>query len=314
MLLRLLAFLLFSTVLPLHAQGFDHRQWDALLQKNVRVADDSNSSSADYAQFKKDDAALSAYAAQLAAVKQAEFDGWSKDAQLAFLINAYNAWTVKLIVQNYPGVNSIRDLGSLATSPWQKRFIPLFGAKRSLDDIEHEMIRGSGRYNDPRIHFAVNCASIGCPALANTAFAAATLDAQLETATNAFLSDRSRNYVDAKGAHMSSIFTWYRGDFEAGWRGADTLGKFFALYAGALGLNAEQTAKMKSGELAFDFLDYDWRLNDVKVPDAGVSTGSMSPIWLARSFPVPAMIIGAVLLLLLYGIIRLIRRRRRKMV
>ena len=311
MLLRLVAFMLFSIFVPVQAQVFDHSPWDALVQKNVQLAGDGNSSAADYAQFKKDGVALDSYLASLSSIKQTAFDSWSKDEQLAFLLNAYNAWTVKLIVQNYPGLNSIRDLGSLTTSPWQKRFIPLFGAQRSLDEIEHEMIRGSGRYNDPRIHFAVNCASIGCPALANHAFSAAMLDAQLDAATTAFLADRKRNYVDAKGARVSSLFTWYRGDFEAGWRGADTLGKFFALYPDSLGLNAEQTQEMKSGQIDIGFLDYDWRLNDTKVPDASVSTGGMSPIWLARSFPIPTMIGAAALLLLLYGIVRLFRRRRK---
>ena len=86
------------------------------------------------------------------------------------MINAYNAWTVEFILTKYPDLDSIKDLGSFFNSPWDKEFIPLLGKTVSLNDIEHGLIRGSDRYNDPRIHFAVNCASIGCPALREEAY------------------------------------------------------------------------------------------------------------------------------------------------
>lgn len=288
---------------------FDHSPLDRLLQQTVSIAPNGSASTIDYAQVKTDAAALALYLDSLSAVTQAEFDGWPKDAQLAFLINAYNAWTIQLIVNHYPGIHSIREIGTIATSPWQQRFIPLFGAQRSLDDIEHDMIRGSGRYQEPRIHFAVNCASIGCPALRDEAFQAAQLEAQLEAATKAFLADRSRNYLDHDGAHVSSIFSWYRNDFETGWRGAQTLGQFLARYSDSLGLTPEQAKAMTAGETPFHFQDYDWRLNDKAVPLASVSTGGMSPIWLIRAFPIPAALIAMCLLLILFGIVRFVRRR-----
>ena len=110
------------------------------------------------------------YLAATSAVSRAEFDRWVPADQLAFLVNAYNAWTVQLVLQGYPKIASIRDLGSLLQSPWKKRFVPLLGETRSLDEIEHSLIRGSGRYREPRAHFALNCASVGCPALRPEAY------------------------------------------------------------------------------------------------------------------------------------------------
>ncbi|MFC4290965.1 DUF547 domain-containing protein [Sphingorhabdus arenilitoris] len=309
MLKYILFILPFLIAAPVQAERFDHSQWDRLVQSHVKMSPDRSSSVADYAQFKAVDAQLQSYLTKLSAVKQAEFDSWPKNDQLAFLINAYNAWTVKLIADAHPNLASILELGNVTTSPWQRRFIPLLGAQRSLDDIEHKMIRGSGRYNDPRIHFAVNCASIGCPALMDRAFTAQQLDSQMEAATKAFLSDRTRNYVDDKGAHVSSIFDWYGGDFKTGWRGADSVGGFLALYSGSLGVTEARRTALANGEMDISFLEYDWRLNDVTVPNGAKSAASMSPIWIARAFPVPTAIAGLLLLLLLYGGYRLIRRR-----
>lgn len=311
MLARTIGMLFLLLATPALAQNFDHGTWRELVQRNVALSENGSVSTTDYQQFKNEQSQLKSYLDALEKIDQATFDNWSKDEQLAFLINAYNAWTVELIISNYPGINSIRELGTITTSPWQRKFIPFLDGMRSLDEIEHEMIRGSDRYNDPRIHFAVNCASIGCPALSNEPFEGATLDAQLEVATEVFLADRSRNRVEKGGLAVSSLFDWYRGDFEQGWRDADRLEDFLALYASSLDLSAEQVSRLKEGEMDISFLEYDWRLNDTKVPDASAATGSMSPIWLARSFPIPAAIAGIIILLLLYGLIRLVRKRRK---
>ena len=136
--------------------------------------------------------------------------------------------------------------------------------KRSLDDIEHGLIRGSGRYGDPRIHFAVNCASIGCPALRNEAYRGAELERQLEQQTQRFLADRSRNRWQSDSLQLSSIFKWYRADFEAGWRGARSLGQFLALYADSLNATPEQHKALLNDRIEMDFLKYDWGLNGLK--------------------------------------------------
>jgi hypothetical protein len=311
MIVRIFSILSLFIVTPAMAQNFDHSAWGELVERNVRSSDNGAISTVDYAEFKRKRSELKSYLTALESIDQATFDSWATEEQLAFLINAYNAWTVELIVESYPDVNSIRELGTITTSPWQKKFIPFLGGTRSLDEIEHEMIRGSGRYNEPRIHFAVNCASIGCPALIDSAFEAATLDAQLEDATKAFLTDRTRNRLESEGLAISSIFDWYRDDFEQGWRDADTLEDFLALYADSLDLTAAQTESLVDGDIDIGFTDYDWRLNDITAPAASASSGGFSPIWLIRSFPIPAAIAGLVLLLMAYALVRLIRKRRR---
>ena len=244
-----------------HAASFDQAAWDALLKKHVVTLRNGQSTQVDYAGFSADRGQLKKYLAAVSAVAPAEFDHWDRAAQLAFLINAYNANTIELILTAYPDLASIKDLGSLVRSPWKKRFIPLLGETRSLDDIEHSLIREAGHYAEPRIHFAVNCASVGCPALRSEAYAADRLDAQLEDAARSFLSDRTRNRVEANALKVSSIFKWYRGDFEKGWRGTNTLAGFFVLYRQPLELEDQAVDLLKTGKMNIDFLDYDWRLN-----------------------------------------------------
>ena len=198
-----------AALLPLAVQaaGFDHshRAWDALLKKNVAVIGDGHASKVDYAAFKNQRAALGDYLKTLSAVTRADYDGWSKPQRLAFLINAYNAFTVELILTRYPDLKSIKDLGSVFQSPWQKKFFTLLGAERSLDEVEHDTIRAPGAFDDPRIHFAVNCASVGCPMLMRDAYVADRLDAQLDDATRRFLSDPTRKPLSAAVGHAGGL-------------------------------------------------------------------------------------------------------------
>lgn len=241
------------------APPFDHSQWDTLLQNNVEVFEGGNATEVDYQKMSRDRETLVVYLEQLSEVDRNQFDSWSSSDQLAFLINAYNGWTVELILTQYPHLKSIKELGSLFRSPWKKKFIPLLGETRSLDNIEHDLIRGSSRYNDPRIHFAVNCASVGCPALRNQAYSGQLLESQLESATTRFLSDTSRNRIQDRKLEISSIFKWYREDFETGWRGAESLQQFLMLYSESLEANI-----VEIDGLDIRFLDYDWGLNDTK--------------------------------------------------
>lgn len=293
---------------PAMAQSFDHQAWDDIVKENVKSIG-PGATSFDYANVQTKQEQLKAYLDQLSAIDQATFDAWSADEQLAFLINAYNAFTVELILTKYPDLNSIRELGGALESPWQKEFVPLLGQNVSLDNIEHDMIRGSGRYNEPRIHFAVNCASIGCPPLINEAFTGEKVDEQLEKATQDFLTDRTRNFINGEVITVSKIFDWYRGDFEAGWRDAIDLGEFLALYGESLGLDAEQSEALAAGEYEIEFSEYDWRLNDVIIPEGEVS-GSISPLWIASAYPIPFGIGILILLGLLYGGWRLVKRRK----
>lgn len=247
---------------PVYA--IDHQPWDRLLAQHVTEIEDGSVTEVDYAAFSHDREALKAYLSALEAVDKNTFDDWSRDRQLVFLINAYNAWTVELILSEYPDLDSIKDLGGFFRSPWGKDFIPLFGEKVSLDHIEHELIRGCARYQEPRIHFAVNCASVGCPALRNEAYNEAKLNDQLEQQTRLFLADDSRNRLEDDQLLVSEIFKWYQEDFEQGWRDAETLAEFLSLYAEALSLTDSQKAALQKGRLEIDFLDYDWALNDTK--------------------------------------------------
>lgn len=257
--------LLFVQPAPLvQAAGFDHSVWGVLLKEHVRIIEDGKATQVDYAGLAGKRAVLSGYLKKLSAVSRDEFDSWAKDEQLAFLLNAYNSWTVELILTKYPDLDSIKDLGSLFQSPWKKSFIPLLGEKRSLDDIEHGLIRGSEKYNDPRIHFAVNCASIGCPALRAEPYLGNELQRQLEDATSLFLKDRSRNRLDGRVLKVSSIFKWYREDFKKGWKAIESLEQFFAYYAEDLELTEEQMKQLAKGKIKIDFLDYDWKLNSIQ--------------------------------------------------
>lgn len=250
------------------AAEFNHTSWDGLLKKYVLPVSSGQTGLAtqvDYQGFAKDRANLQRYLSALSKVQRTEFDGWSNAEQLAFLINAYNAWTIELILTAEGKINSIKDLGSLFKSPWKKKFISLFGEVYSLDELEHGLIRGSGRYNDPRIHFAVNCASIGCPALRVEAYVAEKLEFQLEDATFAFLSDPVRNRLEPEALKISSIFKWYKEDFEKSWRGTKNLQQFLAKYGKAFGLNKNSSIALASGHLTIEFLDYDWRLNSKAV-------------------------------------------------
>ena len=248
--------------LPAHA-AFDHqhRAFTALLARHVQWNAAGTTTSVDYAGFARDRKALDGYVAALGAVQKADYARWSWPRQQAFLINAYNAATVQLVLTRYPKLDSIKDIGGLLGNPWKKAFVPLLGQTRSLDDIEHGLLRGSPRYRDPRIHFAVNCASIGCPALRPEAFVATRLDAQLEDQTLRFLRDRSRNRLRAEGRalvlELSSIFDWYGDDFsgQGGPRG------FVARRADALGADAAQASDVRNGPVKLRFLDYDWALN-----------------------------------------------------
>ncbi len=238
-----------------------HAAWSALLRKHVVLQDARGAASrVDYAGFARDREALGAYLAALARVAPSEFAPLPRADQMAFLINAYNAATVELILTQYPKHASIKDYGSLFRSAWRKPFVRVLGETLTLDQIEHARLRGPRGYGEPRLHFALNCASISCPMLREEAYSGAKLEAQLEEQTVRFLSDRSRNRFDAKAdtLELSSIFDWYGEDFAGG-----RLASFLSPYASALG--AERAALAKK-DLEIAFLDYDWRLNDVKTP------------------------------------------------
>ena len=268
-----MAFAATAATLPAWAQAFDHTHgaWTALLRKHVRLLRGGQATQVHYAGFAADRAALKAYLGSLSTVPAATFGAWSKAERQAFLINAYNAFTVELILTRSPDLMSIKDLGSLLSSPWKPKWITLLGTKVSLDDIEHAMLRKRGDYDDPRVHFAVNCASIGCPALREEAFVASRLDAQMDEQTLRFMSDRTRNRYNAQRGRLelSKIFDWYGEDFRLGHRGIASLQAFAARYADQLADGPADRERIRSGMVDIAFADYDWALNGTPASTAG---------------------------------------------
>ena len=228
---------------------FDHSHdaFTQVLQKVVHPQ--GRASRVDFRQLTQDPDRLSTYLATLSSVSQQQFNDFTKPRQLAFLINAYNGYQLKLVIDNYP-IGSIKDVGNFFRSPWDIEFFQLFGDDASLNLIEHGMIRE--QFNEPRIHFAVNCASISCPPLQRVAFQAVQLDEQLEAATVNFLNDESVNRVDPNSNRLlvSKIFDWYGEDF-------DDVTAFI--------LSKMQGVESSNQAFKLDYLDYDWGLNQLVI-------------------------------------------------
>lgn len=179
-----------------------HDSWNALLGKYV----DAATGKVNYKGFKTDKATLDAYLQSLAA--NTPTDTWSRAEKMAYWINAYNAFTIDLILDNYP-VSSILNLDGGKT--WDVKRITLGGKNYSLNQIENEILRP--QFKDPRVHFALNCAAKSCPPLYNKAFTAETLERALEQRTRQFINDPKFNGYTAEKASVSKIFEWYAADF-----------------------------------------------------------------------------------------------------
>lgn len=239
----------------------NYTQWNALVQKHVKWLPGKKASQVDYAQFAKDRENLKAVLKEWSAVTQDEYNAFSRDQKMAFLINAYNGYTVELILTKYPKLKSIKDLGTFLKSPWKNEFFSLLGKTRNLDWIEHEQLRPV--FKDPRVHAAVNCASVGCPALLDEAYIAPKLNSQLETGFKRFLSDKTRNRVQKDELQVSTIFKWFKEDFEGGSGGFQNLKDVFAKYAKELSDDPAVQQQLLAKSLEVTYLDYDWGLNDI---------------------------------------------------
>ena len=215
--------------------GVSHTAWNALLKKYV-----DSKGNVDYKSFKNDEKALQTYLDMLAVNEPSS--STPKKEKLAYYINLYNAATVKLILNNYP-TKSIKSI----KSPWGKKWVKVGNQVLSLGNIEHKILR---KMNEPRIHFAINCASYSCPKLINSAFTASKMEAQLEQATKDFVNDITRNQFTDSKAKLSEIFKWYKGDFTDN----GTVLEYIAKYA-------NKTINTKS---KVRYLDYDWSLNEKK--------------------------------------------------
>jgi hypothetical protein len=218
----------------------NHDAWTVLLRKNV-----AENGWVNYSQFVKDSVLLNEYLNQLSACQPNE--KWTKDERLAYWINVYNAFTVKLIVDNYP-VNSIKDIKKgipLINSVWEMDFFEIGGKSFDLSTVEHQILRKD--FDEPRIHFAIVCASKSCPQLLNEAYRANHLDEQLTAQTRRFLADSSKNVFGQGSMRISPIFKWFRKDFTQN----GSLQEFISNYTDA----------PVSSSTGIEYTDYDWTLN-----------------------------------------------------
>jgi hypothetical protein len=252
------------------AQAFDHQHqmFTQVLSDVVKLSPNEKQTRVDYGLLSKQPDKLNEYLTTLSLVKQNEYQLWTADEQLSFLINAYNGFTLQLINQNYAKfqsgkVESIKDLGSFFSSPWKKSFFTLLDEKHSLDDIEHNMIRIW--FERPRIHAALVCAAVSCPPLRNQAFIADKLEHQLDDQMRQFLSDEQRNTLnlDDNRLQLSAIFKWYGEDFEKGQQGFNSLKDLIKVYQEDMADDPLQLTWLQKQNFSIRYLDYDWRLNDI---------------------------------------------------
>jgi hypothetical protein len=259
-----LAFILLCAFDASAAFDHTHAVWGALLKRHLVLGEGARSSRVDYTGMSRDRAQLGAYLKAVSDVTPAEYAGWQRAQKLAFLINAYNAFTVEKVLTRYPDLKSIRDFGTVIGNPWKDRFFALLGKPMHLDGLEHDTIRARGAFDDPRIHFAVVCASIGCPMLREEPYEASRLDRQLDEQVVRFLGDRTRNrFVDGR-LEVSKLFDWYEKDFSAGLRGIKSVEQFLGMYGGLLADTPADRKLIEDGRVKVRYLDYDWALNDVK--------------------------------------------------
>ena len=174
----------------------------------------------------------------------------SRNEQFAFYINAYNSWTIKLILGGYPGIKSIKDLGNIFKSPWKKKICRIDGKIITLDDIEHNILRP--RFKDTRVHFAINCAAKSCPPLRSEPYRGDELDQQLDEMTRAFINDLENNRLEDHTLYVSSIFKWFAEDFNK------DIVSFFLKYAKG---DLKEQLEANKEKIRVKYLDYDWSLN-----------------------------------------------------
>jgi hypothetical protein len=220
-----------------------HTTWDILLKKHV-----DETGMVNYQGMIKDSLELNKYL-DLLSKNHPNEKNWSKDDRLAYWINAYNAFTVRLIIRNYP-VESIKDIAGgipFINTPWDIKFIQIEGETYDLNNLEHGIIRKE--FSEPRIHFALVCAAMSCPRLRNEAFTAEKLDAQLEAEATYFFNNPKKNKITADELELSKLLDWYWGDFKDT---AENRVEYVNRYSK---VKANANAKV-------DYLDYSWKLNE----------------------------------------------------
>lgn len=219
----------------------EHHDWTTLLQRHVTQTGQVN-----YNGFIKDSILLQNYLNDL--TEHPPGNNWIENEQLAYWINAYNAFTVKLIVEHYP-LKSIKDIVDglpMINSPWDIKFFKIGTTNFDLNTIEHEVLRK--KFNEPRIHFAINCASVSCPKLRNEAFTAELLDLQLDDQAKEFINNPKKNIISKNELQLSKIFDWFKSDFTK----TQPLQSYLQSFTE---VEIADNHKIK-------YIDYDWNLNE----------------------------------------------------
>ena len=217
-----------------------HNSWTELLQQNV-----GSTGFIQYGGFVKDSVLLNQYCQLLSDCPPNT--SWSEEEKLSYWINVYNAFTVKLVVDHYP-VKSIKDIKKgipFINSVWEMKFFEIGGKEMNLSEVEHDILREE--FTEPRIHFAIVCASKSCPQLLNEAYEAEKLEQQLNEQAINFLNDPAKNEIEVEEIRISSIFKWFKKDFSKD----GTLQEFVRKYSKS---DIRPDAKIK-------YLEYDWSLN-----------------------------------------------------
>ncbi len=243
----------FSAHDPQSATTVDHSAWDAMLKQHV-TRDETGLNRVNYAAWKRE--SRDGLLAYIGRMEKVEVTKLSRPEQYAYWVNLYNAVTVALILKHYP-VDSIRDIdispGFFSNGPWGAKLVEVGGVELSLDNIEHDILRVN--WDEPRVHYAVNCASIGCPNLARDAYTGTQLDSQLDAAARAYIASPRGIHFDGDRVTVSKIYSWYDEDFgnsEAG------VIEHISKYADG------ETAQRVAGLSSIDDYEYDWSLNDVR--------------------------------------------------
>jgi hypothetical protein len=200
-----------------------------------------------YQGFKNEEDKLDRY---LKILENANSKTLSRDEQFAFYINAYNAWTIKLVLSGYPGIKSIKDLGNIFRSPWKKKICRIDGDIITLDDIEHKILRP--RFRDPRVHFAIVCASKSCPPLISEPYRGEVLNQQLDYSSRVFINNPERNRLEGNILYVSSIFKWFAEDFN------DDIIGFFRKYVSD---DVKSKLDRNRDRIKIKYLSYNWSLN-----------------------------------------------------
>jgi len=221
---------------------FDWGPWATILE--AYVTDDGGFR---YEALRANEAHRGVLRALVSRIAEADVDGWPQDAQLAFFINAYNVLVIHTVLERWPIESVIRSEGFFDGVEY-----PVAGVERTLNDLENDVIRDRERFGEPRIHFAVNCASVGCPPLADAPYAAGDLDAMLARQAQAYVRATTRIDRGADRARVSQIFEWFAEDFG----GADGVRSFLAAH-----LPDEDAAFVREASTEIAHFEYDWALN-----------------------------------------------------